>query len=138
VQFRKKDYERIDEIKTYQDSLLSNSKTIFSKIRKGISYRSIQANIVRKILDESPYPSVLCADFNDVPTSYTYFKIRGDRKDAFLKKGFGIGRTFSSISPTLRIDYILPSKEFSVRQFDRIVKNLSDHYMIVADLKLGK
>lgn len=138
VQFRKKDYERIDEIKTYQDSLLSNSKTILSKIRKGISYRSIQANIVRKNLDESPYPSVLCADFNDVPTSYTYFRIRGDRKDAFLKKGFGIGRTFSSISPTLRIDYILPSKEFSVKQFSRIVKNYSDHYMLVTDLKLGK
>jgi len=138
VQFRKKDYERIDEIKTYQDSLLSNSKSILSKIRRGISYRSIQANIVRKNLDESPYPSVLCADFNDVPTSYTYFRIRGNRKDAFLKKGFGIGRTFSSISPTLRIDYILPSKEFSVKQFSRIVKNYSDHYMLVTDLKLSQ
>jgi len=136
VQFRKKDFERIDEIKTYQDSLLDNSRTIFSKIRRGISYRSMQANIVRKTMDESPHPSVLCADFNDVPTSYTYARIRGDRKDAFLKKGFGIGRTFSSISPTLRIDYILPSKEFEVLQFNRIVKNLSDHYMLVTDLKL--
>jgi endonuclease/exonuclease/phosphatase family metal-dependent hydrolase len=138
VQFRKKDYERIDEIKTYQDSLIDNSKTILSKIRRGISYRSIQANIVRKNLDESPYPSVLCADFNDVPTSYTYFKIRGNWKDGFLKKRFGIGRTFSSISPTLRIDYILTSKEFSVQQFNRLVKNYSDHYMLVSDLKLEK
>jgi len=138
VQFRKKDYETIDEIKNYQDSLLDNSRTIFSKIRKGIRYRSIQANIVRKKLDESPYPVVLCADFNDVPTSYAYSKIRGNRNDAFLKKGFGIGRTFSSISPTLRIDYIMASKEFSILQFNRIVRNLSDHYMIVADLKLEK
>jgi endonuclease/exonuclease/phosphatase family metal-dependent hydrolase len=56
--------------------------------------------------------------------------------DAFLQKGFGIGRTFSSLSPTLRIDYILTSKQFSVKQFNRVIKDYSDHYMIVADLKL--
>jgi endonuclease/exonuclease/phosphatase family metal-dependent hydrolase len=54
----------------------------------------------------------------------------------FLEKGAGIGRTFSSLSPTLRIDYILASKDFSIVQFNRVEKIYSDHYMLVTDLKL--
>ncbi|MBL7731929.1 MAG: endonuclease/exonuclease/phosphatase, partial [Chitinophagaceae bacterium] len=75
---------------------------------------------------------------NDVPNSYTYFTIKGNLQDAFLKKGFGIGRTFSAISPTLRIDYILADRSFRVKQFNRIIKKLSDHYMLVTDLELKK
>jgi endonuclease/exonuclease/phosphatase family metal-dependent hydrolase len=59
-------------------------------------------------------------------------------QDAFLKKGSGIGRTFSSISPTLRIDYIFTDSHFKIKQFNRIVKNYSDHYMLVADMELKK
>jgi endonuclease/exonuclease/phosphatase family metal-dependent hydrolase len=55
-------------------------------------------------------------------------------QDAFLKKGFGIGRTFNALSPTLRIDYIMADPRFRIRQFKRIVKEYSDHYMLVADV----
>ena len=55
-------------------------------------------------------------------------------KDAFLEEGFGIGRTFSSLSPTLRIDYIFADSHFRVGQFKRIARNYSDHYMLVADI----
>ena len=136
VQFNKLDYDRIDRIRNYEDSVISNSKDIFSKIKTGIRYRSIQAKVVRKIIAESPYPVTLCADFNDVPNSYTYFTIRGDMQDAFLKKDFGVGRTFTSLSPTLRIDYILASNQLSFSQFNRVTKRYSDHYMLVADIKL--
>ena len=50
VQFKKLDYERIDRIRNYEDSVLSNSKDIFSKIKRGITYRSGQAKLVRKKL----------------------------------------------------------------------------------------
>jgi endonuclease/exonuclease/phosphatase family metal-dependent hydrolase len=136
VQFRKVDYTKIENIKSYEDSLIPNSKSIFSKVKKGISYRSYQSRLLKQTIDASPYPVILAADFNDTPNSYTYFTIAKNMKDAFLKKGFAIGRTFSSLSPTLRIDYILTSKKFSVKQFNRIISNYSDHYMIVADLKL--
>ena len=59
-----------------------------------------------------------------------------DLEDAFLEKGFGVGRTYSFLSPTLRIDYILATKNFKVEQFNRFVRDYSDHYMLVADLKL--
>jgi len=136
VQFKKRDYQRINEIRNYEDSIVSNSRTIFSKLKKSVAYRSVQVGIIKQQLKESRYPTIFCGDFNDVPNSYTYFTIRSDMQDAFLQKGSGIGRTFSSLSPTLRIDYILASRQFSIEQFNRVEKNYSDHYMLVTDLKL--
>jgi endonuclease/exonuclease/phosphatase family metal-dependent hydrolase len=118
--------------------LLTNSRSILSKLKKGFSYRSIQADLAHKIINDSPNPTIVCADLNDVPNSYTYFTVRGSMQDAFLKKGFGIGRTFSSLSPTLRIDYICADSHFKIKQFNRIIRNYSDHYMLVADVQLKK
>src|ERR1043166_1051181 len=98
LQFRRTDYDKINKIKSVEDSLLSNSRTIISKIKRGFINRSIQANIIKKVLADSPYPVIFCGDLNDVPNSYTYFTVRRDMQDAFLKKGYGIGRTFSALS----------------------------------------
>ena len=138
LQFGKRDYQKIGEIESAEDSLFSNSRTILSKIKKGFTNRSLQADIIHEVLGDSPYPLLVCADLNDVPDSYTYFTVRSNMQDAFLKKGFGIGRTFSALSPTLRIDYIFADKNFSIKQFNRIVKNYSDHYMLVTDVQLKK
>jgi endonuclease/exonuclease/phosphatase family metal-dependent hydrolase len=138
LQFGRKDYERIDQIASAKDSLLENSRNILSKLKKGFSYRSIQADIVHRIIEDSPHPVIVCADLNDVPNSYAYFTVRSNMQDAFLKKGFGVGRTFSSLSPTLRIDYIFTDKHFRIKQFSRITKKYSDHYMLVSDLELKK
>ncbi len=138
VKFKKKDYQTIENIKDEQKDIAA-SKGIFSKLRRGLSFRWQQANIVRDSIAKSPHPFILTGDFNDVPNSYTYFTIRGEElQDAFLQKGFGVGRTFNEISPTLRIDYILSTKDFEITQFNRIIKNLSDHYMLVADVQLKK
>lgn len=136
VQFRKRDYDAINEIASAEDSFFINSKTVLSKLKKAMNYRSSQADIVRQILDDSPYPVVFCGDLNDVPNSHTYFTIRGKMQDAFLKTGFGIGRTYTSLSPTLRIDYIFTDEYFRIAQFTRVVKYLSDHFMLMADVEL--
>jgi endonuclease/exonuclease/phosphatase family metal-dependent hydrolase len=138
LQLGKSDYERLGEIKNAEDSILENSKTILSKLKRGFTHRSIQAEIIKEVLGDSPYPVIFCGDLNDVPNSFTYTTVRGGMQDAFLKKGFGIGRTYAALSPTLRIDYIFADVDFSVRQFTRIIKNYSDHYTIVADLSLRK
>ena len=138
LQFGKQDYDRIGKITSGDDSLVANSRSILGKIKRGFSQRSIQADVVHEVMGNSPHPYILCADLNDVPNSYAYATVRGDLQDAFLKKGFGIGRTFTGLSPTLRIDYIFPDDHFRVKQFNRLVKNLSDHYMLVADLQLKK
>jgi endonuclease/exonuclease/phosphatase family metal-dependent hydrolase len=137
VQFKKQDFESIEKIKNTDDGMVENSRGIFSKLKRSIVRRSTQAVIVKEIISQSPYPFILTGDFNDVPNSYTYFTIKGNNlQDAFLETGLGVGKTFSNIAPTLRIDYIFATKEFSIKQFNRIVKNYSDHYMLVADVKL--
>jgi len=139
MQFKPQDYETIEKIKKGPDEGVGGSRTIFSKLKRGVVYRARQADIVKEVIAESPYPHILTGDMNDVPNSYTYFTIKGaNLQDAFLKGGFGVGRTYSAISPTLRIDYIFTTKDFEVTQFNRAVKKTSDHYMLVADLKLKK
>jgi endonuclease/exonuclease/phosphatase family metal-dependent hydrolase len=92
--------------------------------------------MIASLLADSPYPVILAADLNDVPNSYTYFTVRGTLQDAFLQQGYGLGRTFRGLSPTLRIDYILADRRFAVQQFKRVKKDYSDHYMLVTDLQL--
>ena len=86
-------------------------------------------------MNHSPYPIILCGDFNDVPVSYAYETIGAGMKNAFVKKGYGISRTFSNISPTLRIDNIFVDQMFSISQFTRVKKLLSDHFPIIADVR---
>ncbi|HEY0039244.1 MAG TPA: endonuclease/exonuclease/phosphatase family protein [Flavisolibacter sp.] len=139
LNFKKEDYENVEEIKEKQKDIIKNSKGIFGKVRRAMVVRKEQANIIKELLSNDPYPYILTGDFNDVPNSYAYTTIKGNQlQDVFLKKGFGIGRTFNAISPTLRIDYIFTTKDFEINQFNRIVRDFSDHYMLVADVQLKK
>jgi endonuclease/exonuclease/phosphatase family metal-dependent hydrolase len=138
LQFKPTDYEKMHNISEGKDGMVSNSKDIFGKLRTALSNRKIQSDIISQVLGDSPYPVLFCGDLNDVPNSYTYKEVRGDMQDAFLKKGFGIGRTFASVSPTLRIDYIFADPVFQVEGFKRIVKPYSDHFMLVSEVKLNK
>lgn len=110
------------------------SRTVVSKIKRAYSLRSQQADSVRASIDTSKYPVIVCGDFNDVPNSYSYFKIRGNLQDAFLQKGSGIGRTFQFISPTLRIDYLMADKKFKINQFTKLDYKYSDHYPQMMDV----
>jgi endonuclease/exonuclease/phosphatase family metal-dependent hydrolase len=136
VLFRSKDFHNIEIIKNADDSMLQASKSIVKKLKRAYSFRSAQADLVRQELDSSVYPNIICGDFNDVPNSYTYFHIRGNMQDAFIKKGFGIGRSYVNLSPTLRIDYILASSEFTVLQCKRFKLPYSDHHPVVADVQM--
>jgi endonuclease/exonuclease/phosphatase family metal-dependent hydrolase len=138
VLFRKKELRDIEKIKNVEDSLLVASKSIVRKLKQAYAYRGGQAELVRKELDACPHPLILCGDFNDVPNSYTYFHIKAKLQDAFLEKGFGIGRTYTSLSPTLRIDYMLAGNEFQVLQCKKVELPYSDHYPVIADLSLSK
>jgi endonuclease/exonuclease/phosphatase family metal-dependent hydrolase len=134
--FDKKDYEGMDRIKSTEEEALRASKTLFQKMKLAFTKRGQQARIVRNALDKSPYPSVVCGDFNDVPNSYTYFHIKKNWHDAFLSQSVGIGRTYIDVAPTLRIDYILPDNSFNIHQFDMVDEDLSDHLMLVTDISI--
>jgi len=136
VLFRKKELREIEKIKKVEDSLLFASRSIIMKLKQAYAFRGGQAQLVRSELDACPHPVLLCGDFNDVPNSYTYFHIKGNLQDAFLQKGFGIGRTYTSLSPTLRIDYLLASDHFRVLQCKKVELPYSDHYPVITDVAL--
>lgn len=134
--FNEKDYSDIQKIKSQEDTGLKATKSIVQKMREAYIRRSQQADIVGNFIRQSPYPVIVCGDFNDTPASYTYFTIKGELQDAFLQKGWGIGRTFTGLAPTLRIDYIFVSNHFKVNSFRKIISDLSDHYPVIANLSL--
>jgi endonuclease/exonuclease/phosphatase family metal-dependent hydrolase len=126
----------LDKAGLNSDKNITESRSIVSKIKTGFIKRSIQANFIKDEIDHSPYPVIVCGDFNDVPHSYASETIGSGLQNAFVEKGSGIARTFSGISPTLRIDNIFADKKFTVLQFIRVKKLLSDHFPILADLIL--
>jgi len=115
---------------------IERSQSVLGKIKVGFLKRKAQAELVKVEIDSSPYRIILCGDFNDVPNSYAYATIGGSLQNAFVEKGSGIGRTFSGISSTLRIDNIFVDDAFTVEQFTKINKKLSDHYPVITDLQL--
>lgn len=85
---------------------LGKSRTFIGKFNYAFEKRAKEVDSARKIIAKSPYPVLICGDFNDMPGSYTYMNMRGDLKDAFLEKGKGLGRTYNQILPTIRIDHL--------------------------------
>jgi len=138
IQFANWENRRVLNQEIYGEARSGSYRNIFKKVIRGYEIRYYQSQLAGSKIAESPYPAVVCGDFNDVPNSATYFNIKGNLQDAFLKKGSGTGRTtrasFGLISPTLRIDYILASRDFKVKQFEISHVPYSDHFPLIADL----
>ncbi len=135
VRLEEYDYEALHNLKEPVNASITQTRAVAWKLKQAYIKRAMQAQILHQKIKESPYPVIVCGDFNDVPGSYVYNTVKDNLQDAFLKKGFGFGRTYRFISPTLRIDYVLADKKFKVEQYKKIEVNYSDHYPVVADVK---
>ncbi|MBI3717852.1 MAG: endonuclease/exonuclease/phosphatase family protein [Sphingobacteriales bacterium] len=133
--FKNKEYEFVENFGDNDESLEDGSKNVLRKMRNGFNKRMEQSDTIANYIRQSPYPVIVCGDFNDVPGSYAYQKVRGSLQDAFVEKGLGFSRTFTRLSPTLRIDNIFASKQLQVEGYRRINRELSDHFPVIALLK---
>ena len=124
--------EHID--KQDQQQQLNDLRVMVSRLAGGFKRRASQAEVIEKIIADSPYPVIICSDLNDTPASYAYHSIKGNLKDAFLEKGNGLGTSYIGFIPSLRIDYILLDTNFAVSEFKLPNINLSDHKPVVAGL----
>jgi len=134
LRFSTSNLKYIDDPSFKNQEDLEKSKNVLHKFKAGFLKREVQSGHIKTEMEKSPYPVIVCGDFNDLPNSYAYNHIGSGLKNAFKEKGWGAGRTFSGISPTLRIDNIFVDPVFKVNQYTRIEKKLSDHFPIVADI----
>ena len=108
----------------------SGFKTAYRKLKKAFAIRAKQSEAVSKHLENSPYPSVVCGDFNDTPISYTYHIFENKLIDAFRNTSTGFGSTYIGLLPAGRIDYIFHSNTLSSANFKIQEEELSDHRAI--------
>lgn len=99
--------------------------------------RAGQAEKFREAIEDSPYPVVVCGDFNDTPVSYTYKTIAAKLDDAFVESGSWLGSTYKEFMLPLRIDYLLHDKNIPSSGFKTFNVDFSDHLPIQAVLDIG-
>jgi endonuclease/exonuclease/phosphatase family metal-dependent hydrolase len=104
-------------------------------LKRNAIIRAHQAEVVRAIIDSTKIPVIVCGDFNDIPTSYTFSTIKGENlADGFREAGSWLGGTFRGMGGLLRIDYILHSKEFKCLKYSNPNIALSDHRPVISEL----
>ncbi|WP_298299159.1 endonuclease/exonuclease/phosphatase family protein [Hydrotalea sp.] len=116
------------------DTILFLQKSTFSKLRYFDKVHVAQTNTIQSVMDTTELPFVFCGDLNAVPSSYVYHQLSNGLQDAFLKTGWGLGGTYDSISPTLRIDVMLMRKPIIPIQHQTFPLHLSDHYPSICDV----
>jgi len=99
-------------------------------IRSASLRRTEQVDQLAERSAGSPYPLIICGDFNDTPISYVYNKLSEGKKDGFEESGAGFGSTYSTLWPLLRIDYILIPEEFLSGNYEVARIPYSDHYPV--------
>ena len=111
------------------------SRRTMRKFKTTLLKHENEVALLESHIEQCPYPSLLCGDFNDPPASYAYGRLIKHYSDAFCKKGHGFGSTYNGDFPAFRIDYILFDDNFKALSYKRITSDISDHYPIIATLQ---
>jgi endonuclease/exonuclease/phosphatase family metal-dependent hydrolase len=118
------------------EDIKGGSLRILEKLKTAFARRASQVDNLSSCIKSSPYPVVLCGDFNDTPNSYAYGQLTDNLNDAFMESGKGFGNTYIGKLPSYRIDYILYDDHFTSWKWSRQLINLSDHYPVVCVMEL--
>ncbi len=121
----------IDSLRyTNKSKNYSEVKNVGSKLKQAFIKRAEQARMLNEHIQKCPYPVIVCGDFNDTPVSYSYQKVKGNLKDAFVESGHGIGNSYNGRLPSFRIDYILHDPVFESYEFETGREKFSDHFPV--------
>lgn len=107
------------------------AKDLILKMKDNYRKRADQADSIHAEIERSPYPVLVCGDFNDTPASYTYRQIRKGLTDGFRDCGSGYQYTFRQLYKLWRIDYVFYSKPLKGHECYSPEKSYSDHNMVV-------
>ena len=87
--------------------------SMVSRLTENNIIRAAQVDTLVEMVAASPYPAIVCGDFNDTPISYTIHKMTRDLNDVFREVGRGFSHTYRGFFDMLRIDYVMCSEEFT-------------------------
>ncbi|MDB4228926.1 endonuclease/exonuclease/phosphatase family protein [Flavobacteriaceae bacterium] len=120
-----------------KDTLVDShySKKIRSKINEVFAIQQLQVLQVKKIMNGSVFPEIICTDLNNNAFSASYRALSKGMKDSFLAKGAGFGATYQFPYFPLRIDYILTDPKMKTISFKTHSIKLSDHKPISVSLE---
>ena len=117
------EYEEVKQI--YRQTL--------GKLHRGSIKRAKQLTILTEHVKNSPYPVILMGDLNEIPYSYTYFRLNSFLKNAFELAGRGFGFTYNRVLFFLRIDHIFSSPSLVPTNFNTHREvDYSDHFPVSA------
>lgn len=132
--FTPADVADADTMRNYE-GIRASAKRLESKWKRALPLRNAQARIVKKEINESPYPVMVVGDFNAPALSYAYRQISRGMHDAWTETSFGRwGATCEKRGIGMRIDYILCSDPLLPVACHIPSTTASDHRPVVATL----
>jgi endonuclease/exonuclease/phosphatase (EEP) superfamily protein YafD len=120
----------------HPETILRHRGSLEGYMNRTAAVRRAQAETVARRAGANTGPTLVCGDFNSPPGSYTLRRLEPRLRDSFARAGLGLGYTYPARRPLLRIDYVLASPEFAVRECAVLPAGGSDHRAVVAELAL--
>lgn len=137
IRFNSDDYKFLEEIQdenSEEKPPLSEGFGIIKRLNVAYAKRAAQVQLIMNHVAKSPYPVIVCGDFNDTPVSYSYNLLAKTLKDSFRESGWGIGSTYIGKFPSFRIDYIFHSPSMEAHDYHTLDEEVSDHHAISAKI----
>lgn len=135
--FVKENYEVINNLDEYlldnKPGLGNGVLSTLKKLNFGYIAKGKQVSLIEEHIANSPYPVIVCGDFNDISHSNAYHRLSKGLNDSFKSKGRGFGGSMNTISLPIRIDHVLYSDAFHCLNHTVFRENLSDHQPIMVE-----
>jgi endonuclease/exonuclease/phosphatase (EEP) superfamily protein YafD len=106
-----------------------------------ITQRGAQFDLLLRIAQstsDAGHAVLLVGDFNTPPRGRLYSRLASRYEDAFCAAGWGLGYTFHSDVPVMRIDYVWANSHWQTLSARAIDTTASDHRPLVVDLALRR
>ena len=128
----------ITSVESAKSSMEEFKGSIRQKLRYAFRKRAEDAVKLRAEIDDiSPdTPLIICGDFNDVPSSWTYNIVRGDDlRDAYAETNFGPAITYNLHAMYFHIDQMLYRGPIEALDVTVGKINTSDHYPLIGEFE---
>lgn len=121
--------ENVDSIK---GTLKYLKHYVYPKLADANISRAAQARIINALIKKEAGRVILCGDFNDIPYSFAYRKIKGRMHDLYTERGLGPTITFHANRLYFRIDQVFYKGRLVPLDISKKSFPYSDHYPLLA------